>query len=248
MDKCLVCYRDVGMFDTKVRSLEYGCVCGSCLAKAGIDPYQSNNRLRNMSNQEVCAYLEKRNGIRDVFETTDTIGDLEVDESHQLIKVYEDIVSTDEVVGFDYAENGITITKGGLGATIAGGLLFGKTGALVGATLGKKQTNDICSSVNVIIILKGSYLENLTINFLSDKTSYHSSKYLVAQQEARNCIKLLEKITKISMEEEPVPKADKNGQSSTADEILKFKQLLDDGIITQEEFSHQKKKLLGMLD
>jgi len=34
-------------------------------------------------------------------------------------------------------------------------------------------------------------------------------------------------------------------QSSTADELLKFKKLLDQGAITQEEYDTQKKKLLS---
>ena len=34
-------------------------------------------------------------------------------------------------------------------------------------------------------------------------------------------------------------------QLSTADEILKFKKLLDQGILTQEEFDKKKKELLG---
>lgn len=34
--------------------------------------------------------------------------------------------------------------------------------------------------------------------------------------------------------------------SSSADELLKFKQLLDSGIITQEEFDFKKKQILGM--
>ena len=33
---------------------------------------------------------------------------------------------------------------------------------------------------------------------------------------------------------------------STADEILKFKQLLDMGVLTQEEFECKKKELLGL--
>jgi len=37
-----------------------------------------------------------------------------------------------------------------------------------------------------------------------------------------------------------------NETSSTADEILKFKQLLDAGVITQEEFDAKKKQLLGL--
>ena len=33
---------------------------------------------------------------------------------------------------------------------------------------------------------------------------------------------------------------------SCADEILKYKELMDDGIITQEEFDAKKKQLLGL--
>ena len=35
---------------------------------------------------------------------------------------------------------------------------------------------------------------------------------------------------------------------STADELLKFKKLLDEGAITQEEFYQKKKQLLDLLD
>ena len=35
-------------------------------------------------------------------------------------------------------------------------------------------------------------------------------------------------------------------EQSAADEIVKFKQLLDSGIITQEEFDAKKKQLLGL--
>jgi hypothetical protein len=35
-------------------------------------------------------------------------------------------------------------------------------------------------------------------------------------------------------------------ETSNADEILKFKNLLDSGIITQEEFDAKKKQLLGL--
>ncbi|MBR5012842.1 MAG: SHOCT domain-containing protein [Clostridia bacterium] len=42
--------------------------------------------------------------------------------------------------------------------------------------------------------------------------------------------------------------AQQNGQSaiSSADELKKFKELLDMGVITQEEFDQKKKQLLGL--
>ena len=39
---------------------------------------------------------------------------------------------------------------------------------------------------------------------------------------------------------------EKNGNISEADEIRKFKELADHGIITQEEFEAKKRKLLGL--
>ncbi|WP_314320987.1 MULTISPECIES: SHOCT domain-containing protein [Fusobacterium] len=42
------------------------------------------------------------------------------------------------------------------------------------------------------------------------------------------------------------PKTTTVNQVSAADEILKFKNLLDQGIITQEEFDKKKKELLGV--
>lgn len=37
----------------------------------------------------------------------------------------------------------------------------------------------------------------------------------------------------------------KNNGVSSADEILKYKQLLDQGVITEEEFQNKKKELMG---
>ena len=42
------------------------------------------------------------------------------------------------------------------------------------------------------------------------------------------------------------PLAEKSTQQSAADELKKFKELLDSGIITQEEFEAKKKQLLGL--
>ena len=41
-------------------------------------------------------------------------------------------------------------------------------------------------------------------------------------------------------------KTSESTDSDQADDIRKYKKLLDDGIITQEEFEAKKKELLGM--
>ena len=41
-------------------------------------------------------------------------------------------------------------------------------------------------------------------------------------------------------------KSDQNSNMSTADELKKFKELFDQGVITQEEFDAKKKQILGL--
>ena len=53
-------------------------------------------------------------------------------------------------------------------------------------------------------------------------------------------------ITLIEDDEETTPVATSNVVPSVADELKKFKELLDMGIITQEEFDEKKKQLLGL--
>lgn len=257
MANCIICGNKIGMFDEKLQKLDGSCICANCLWKVGISTAHSNF-FYGMGDSDARAYIEKRHRFQQIFTPTDTVEHfIEVDENNRLIRVYyglygavsaSDIAAIDEIVGFDIVEDGMTVTKGGLGSAVAGGLLFGKTGAIAGAALGQRKTKDVCSSLNLIIILKGSHLENLTIPFLRGETNRHSAEYVSAQQMAKKCIRLLERITEDADEREPEVDRVETGEKtvSIVDEILRFKQLLDDGIITEEEFNFQKRKLLGM--
>lgn len=67
----------------------------------------------------------------------------------------------------------------------------------------------------------------------------NSKEYIKAYKKAQKCLAMLENIindNKISN--------NTSNSISVADEIMKFKKLLDDGIITQEEFELKKKELL----
>lgn len=60
--------------------------------------------------------------------------------------------------------------------------------------------------------------------------------------------KVLEKLSMLIVAEEEESNSQSGApvQLSTADEIIKFKQLLDEGILTQDEFDAKKKQLLGI--
>lgn len=64
--------------------------------------------------------------------------------------------------------------------------------------------------------------------------------YKTAFKEAQKCLSKFELICKSRA------RATVAAPVSGADEILKYKQLLDMGIITQEEFTAKKKQILGI--
>ena len=72
-----------------------------------------------------------------------------------------------------------------------------------------------------------------------------------ARKNALNCLTALQKIEDVNEQQES-EKADVAEDQpapapfSAADEILKFKNLADAGIITQEEFEQKKQQLLGL--
>lgn len=57
---------------------------------------------------------------------------------------------------------------------------------------------------------------------------------------------LIEKILKEVADANKAPATQVVNQLSAADELKKFKELLDCGLITQEEFDAKKKQLLGL--
>ena len=81
------------------------------------------------------------------------------------------------------------------------------------------------------------------IEIISAETKKDGIIYKTLAKQAQECLSILGVICDQSAAatEAPAPQA-----VSAADEILKFKQLLDAGVITQEEFNAKKAQLLGL--
>ena len=99
-----------------------------------------------------------------------------------------------------------------------------------------------------IKVKRGGLLTNGFIQFIL-AGNIEVRKGLVKETHDENTIFFAKKdnevIDKIKLAvEELMTKSDSPHVVSSADEILKFKNLLDDGVITQEEFEEKKKQLL----
>lgn len=155
----------------------------------------------------------------------------------------KDVCNYDDLLSYELLEDGNSVTSGGLGGAAAGALLFGGTGAIIGGVTGKKKTEKEISSLKIKITLKGVSTAPLYINLLAIRSNSMSATYRAAYEQAQQILSTLDQITAAVGEQnnQSTPP-----QASAADEILKYKNLLDMGAITQEEFDAKKKELLGL--
>lgn len=240
---CAVCGKELGLLSGKAKIAD-GAVCSNCLFSAGI---LKLNNAPSYNQQSIKALISTRKEYVTKFHATKSVGAyIHVDETNRAFKIGGDIFSYDNLLSFELLEDGQSITKGGLGRAVTGGLLFGGVGAIVGGVTGGKKSKGICNSMKLRVSLKNAHTDVVYINFITTQTKTSSFTYKRAQDSAQKCITALETINDVNQSSHAENTTTIVQTSSAADEIVKFKTLLDQGIITQEEFNAKKKELLGL--
>lgn len=145
-----------------------------------------------------------------------------------------------DIVSYTPIEQGHSKTKKhGITRAVVGGVLAGGAGAVVGALTGGKNY-DYIDELGVTISFKDKEtVELLMISSQTDK-SFAGGYY----DDFHKVCGVLD--TAINKNNKQFQHSLTQEKLSSADEIAKFKKLLDDGTITQEEFDAKKKQLLGL--
>lgn len=165
-----------------------------------------------------------------------------------------------DLVNYELCENNSTIQKGGIGRAIVGGALFGDVGAVIGAQT--RKSRNVVDSLYIRLTLKSEGMKKIT--FINSSTDRNGFIYKTARKSADEVLSELELIlaenqnataqTASQQQHEPQsvsspiqqPPQTEKSPALIADELLKLKQLLDMGVLTQEEFDQQKQKLLNI--
>ena len=253
---CPVCGAQVkGHFNLKIK--DNAMLCQQCSDQVffmdpSMRPFQSV--------EDIKSFFSYRNKNKEIFQTFRTSREIpagplffRIDESQHLwycsrkTPANPPIFSYDEIIDYKLLENGETITKGGLGQAVAGGILFGNVGAVVGGVTGGRKSQTIVTSLALSISLNNIYNKQLSINFLTPGTKCKSNSitYNTCRNNANNVISMLDNMCHQATENSELPTAT-TAPLSPADEILKYKNLLDSGIITQEEFNKKKQQLSNL--
>lgn len=250
---CSVCGDVCGWSKIRIKDNEW--ICPKCFTKAGIT---ASIPIREISAEEIKHFinLNKINAEKlAAFTATKAIGNyLRVDENKKQWYIPDGLFgktknpkihSYDEVLDYELLEDGNSVAKGGLGRAVAGGVLFGGVGAVVGGVTGKKKSKSTCTSLRIKITLNNMLTPTEYINIITTETKKSSLVYKTSEQQAQQIISVFQIMCEQKKSESTADDS-QTQEISSADEIKKYKELLDSGIITQEEFDLKKKQLLGL--
>lgn len=245
---CDICGSEIG-FLSQCR-LKDGVACFDCMSKLG---KQFSSYPDSFSKEQVKKGIAGEIELIAPVTCQCTNGVLVIDSTNKVL--YQtlvllqktDDIPLDAIVGYTYNEDDKQYGVGRtLGGAVIGGLLFSGVGAVIGSVIGanpkrriKKISIDITYEINgqcqifTACLYKGKPLKPSGLEY----NSYvKNAKIVMGQLDM-----LLEK--KENAQSETVKTV---SDISAADEIRKFKALLDDGIITEEEFAKKKNQLLKM--
>ena len=252
-DYCDICGNKIGFLSKN--KLKNGIICFEC-----IKDYDKN--IRVFSDLFTVEQIKQsKNGKLELLPPIkfqcNPVGILIVDRMTKVIYMealfvkMTDVVPFESVKGYSYVEDEKSYGVGHvIGKVAVGKLLFGNVGAIIGSVVGlnpkrlvKKIVVEIYYEVNGVAktfdvnIYKGKPVK---ITSLEYSTGLSNAKLLMAQLDLLISKKEAEVIS-ISNEET----AGVGKPISNADEIRKYKELFDDGIISEEEYIKKKQDLLG---
>lgn len=248
MAVCGICGVKLGLKKVMIKGGNY--LCFDCVKKAGYNPLTWMGNLKTDLG-EIRTRIDEEivQEPRVDMTVTRSIGNIFVmDENNRLWYTQDQfglhkgaVHRFEDITDYELLEDGNMQTKGGLGSALAGGLAFGSVGALVGASVGKKTTTTDCTSMRIKITLNNLSSPVEYVNLLQMKVAKKSAAYKKAYEQAQEILSILNVMTAQGQSGSTTAPA-----TSVADEIVKFKKLMDDGIITPEEFEAKKKQLLGL--
>ena len=152
------------------------------------------------------------------------------------------VFNYNQIVDFELLEDGNSIASGGLGRAIVGGIAFGGVGAIVGGVTGKKKSKDTCTSLQIKLTVKDYYSPTFYITLISSEFKKSSLVYKQNEKIAQDIVSKLQVITSVPTEQS----GNVALSNDVTEQIRKFKRLLDDGLISQEEYDLKKKELLSL--
>ena len=157
-----------------------------------------------------------------------------------------DIISLDEIIECELIIDDTTVKKSGLGRAVVGGALLGGTGAIVGAITGKSSNllNDV--RIKLVLSNESAFHEIVIFSDFKKGIEKKDAKYEAVLNSADRIYSTIKAymISKEKNENVETPERDGLKNISPKSKIIELKSMLDEGLISQEDFDNKKRKLI----
>lgn len=155
------------------------------------------------------------------------------------------IIDYRDILASEIEEDGKIVTKtqrgSQIGGALIGGLALGGAGAIIGGLSGKTVSSNVASSISLIVTVNSTEDPVFEI-ILSGKDEFD---YAAASAKAHHWHKLLTVVIKQADMEDSASEKVATQSGTVADELAKLAALKEQGILSDDEFSAQKQKLLA---
>lgn len=241
--RCGCCDKQLGFMDGKIR-VKDGVVCKACWKKAGFIPGTDSPLGQNYNIANINELIRNGKGRLFVARNIKNFGVVIFDDMAKKVVVkgtFNSIfIDYKDIVAAEILENGNSIQKSGIGGAAMGAVLLGPIGAVAGGLMGRKKEN-VCESLKIKITTKNNISNAIFIPFITAQTKIDGFMY---KTNSKNCQEVMS-VLEVIISENESDKANSGASSTIADELIKYKQLLDSGAITEKEYNSIKRKLLG---
>ena len=153
-----------------------------------------------------------------------------------------------DIINYEVYENGNSKVQGRAGAALIGGAFFGLGGFIVGSSM-SRNINEKCNDLKLIIRLNDLNNPQITITYIERaELDKNDRRYRNIKENMQSICSILEyMINERTLEQSVIIHQEKICEEKPSKEQLReLKEMLDEGLITQEDFEQKKKQILGL--
>lgn len=158
-------------------------------------------------------------------------------------------ISFSAITGYDVYENGESKVSGTAGKALVGGVFFGLGGMIVGSSMGRKISNQ-CKQLKLIIHISNLNCPQIVLSFVDKKCEKSTSVYEKKIENLQYICSTLEYIINRKTLEESATQSqtiDISGKkASNKEKLQELKEMLNEGLITEEDYEQKKKQIIGL--
>lgn len=205
------------------------------------------------------AERQKQQALKEKFHADYKDKYVEIDNVNRIVKIMKSewltypLVEASRIHDFKYDEDGeVRVKRNGVGRAIIGGALTCGVGAIVGAMTGTTSEKPIIHSATLTITTDEPKLYKFDL--VTKKMKTRSKEYKRLQDQIKLTLIALDKVTTVAPEDSATlnnENADnteykQDSDTPSLEKLRQYKQLLDEGIITAEDFEAKKKSILEL--